>query len=314
MTVRAMAATQMTGQTIVYDPCTGQTRHTLRTLPAGRQLLDDREVDGWPETDPAILGMRWPVSVCWSPLVRCNLACPHCLDDKTLPELGAADRTTVARRIAVSGVLGVDISGGEPLLLTDLPDLASHLTAGGCAVSITTNGWHLTRRAAELAGRVDAIRVSLDGPDPARHDAVRGKGSFDRAVDGIAASRAAGIPVQIQTVLRASMTTHLQAILDLAAVLGVHGVTFLQMLPLGEGAALPGELVDDHTAQTMIENLVPPPGTRRRLRTRAVAGNFTVVRADGQIWRNQPNATRITPAARLTESAALVLTGPDGSA
>jgi MoaA/NifB/PqqE/SkfB family radical SAM enzyme len=312
---RAVAATEICGQTIVYDPCTGQTRLADRPLPAGRQICDDREIAAWPEIDPASLGSRWPVSLCWSPLVRCNLACPHCLDDKQLPELPAADRLRIGQAIASSGVLGVDISGGEPLLLDNLPDLAELLVAGGLVVSITTNGWHLARRAAALARHVDAVRVSLDGPDPARHDAVRGPRSFRRAIDGIVAARVAGLSVQVQTVIRASLTHHdLQGIVHLAARLGAHGVTFLQMLPLGEGAALPAELVDDANARALVESLTVPAGLAIRLRTRAAAGNFTVVRADGQIWRNRSDAAGIGPAERLHDAASLALTAVDGSA
>jgi MoaA/NifB/PqqE/SkfB family radical SAM enzyme len=312
---RTIAATDIAGQTIVYDPCSGQTRLADRPLPAGRQLLDGREIATWPEADPAVLHSPWPISLCWSPLVRCNLACPHCLDDKQLPELPAPDRVRTAQAIASSGVLGVDISGGEPLLLADLPDLADLLTTGGLAVSVTTNGWHLARRAGALARRIDAVRVSLDGPDPSHHDAVRGPDSFRRALAGIAASRAAGLPVQIQTVIRASLARcDLQALVNLAASLGAHGVTFLQMLPLGEGAALPGELVDDAVARALVDSLDVPAGPAVRLRTRAAAGNFTVVRADGQIWRNQPDAAGIAPTGRLHNPAGLVLTRADGSA
>ncbi|WP_045875811.1 radical SAM protein [Pseudofrankia sp. DC12] len=312
---RTVAAAEIGGQTIVYDPLTGQTRLADRPLPAGRRTYDDRELAGWPQIDPASLNSGWPVSLCWSPLVRCNLACPHCLDDKQLPELPAADRARTGQAIASSGVLGVDISGGEPLLLTDLPDLADLLVAGGLAVSVTTNGWQLARRAAALARHVDAVRVSLDGPDPDRHDAMRGRRSFDRALGGIVAARAAGLPVQIQTVIRASLTRRdLQCLVDLAARLGAQGVTFLQMLPLGEGAALTAELVGDAVARALVDSLAVPAGLAVRLRTRAAAGNFTVVRADGQVWRNQPDAAGIGPTDRLHGPTGLALTAPDGSA
>ncbi len=314
MTARAFAVGIVSGTTVVHDPLTGETCRAGRTLPRGRRVLDDLELAAWPPIHPASLSSDWPVSVCWSPLVRCNLACPHCLDDKTLPELGAAQRTTAAQAIADSEVLGVDISGGEPLLLTDLAELADRLTGGGCAVSVTTNGWHLPRRAAELAGRLDAIRVSLDGPTATLHDAVRGEGSFTRAIAGITASLTAGLPVQMQTVLRRSSAADSQQVVDLADRLGVHGVTFLQMLPIGEGAALPDEPLDDTAAQTLIDTLTVPAGITVRLRTRAAAEGFSVVRADGRIWHNAPAAVAITAGRHLRTPADLLLTSPDGSA
>lgn len=78
--------------------------------------------------------------------------------------------------LAAAGVLGVDISGGEPLLLRDLPALARRITAcARTAVSVTTNGWHLARRAENLAEALDAVRISLDGPDEASHDRCRSR-------------------------------------------------------------------------------------------------------------------------------------------
>jgi MoaA/NifB/PqqE/SkfB family radical SAM enzyme len=313
--LRTFRVTASSGQILVYDPCSGVVRLAPRPLPAGRHRLDDTEVRTWPAVHPATLGLDVPVSLCWSPLVRCNLDCPHCLDDKSVPELDAAGRAAMARLIGASGVLGVDISGGEPLLLRDLPDLARRLSGDGCAVSITTNGWHLARRVSELTGHADAIRVSLDAPDPSRHDALRGAGSFRRAIDGIRACRTAGLPVQIQTVLMASAARHAQAIVDLAAGTGANGVTFLQMLPIGAGATMAAsEMLDDHAAAELVGVLQAPPGLDIRLRTRNAAEGFTVVRADGRIWRNGPRALTIALARPLEHPGDLALTGPDGSA
>jgi MoaA/NifB/PqqE/SkfB family radical SAM enzyme len=303
------------GQVIVHDPCSGATRLAPRPVPAGRRILDDTAVRDWPAVHPAALGLDVPVSVCWSPLTRCNLACPHCLDDTSVPELGAAGRAGTGRIIGASGVLGVDISGGEPLLLRDLPSLASALIQDGCAVSVTTNGWHLARRAPELAGTADAIRVSLDGPGQEKHDAVRGTGSFRRALDGIRACHAAGLPVQIQTVLMASAARQAQAMTDLAADTGASGLTFLQMLPIGAGAAIAAaEMLSDETAANLVAGLRAAPGLDVRLRTRDAAGGFTVVRADGRAWRNGPGAAAIRRGQPLRHPRDLAITARDGSA
>jgi len=218
--------------------------------------------------------------------------------------------------LAESPVLGVDISGGEPLLLRDLPELVDVLLAGGCAVSVTTNGTHLARHAETLAARVDALRVSLDGPDPVQHDRWRGAGSFERSMAGVRPAVASGIPTQIQTVLlRSTATTSARPMVELAAALGVHGVTFLQMLPIGEGIALAdAEQLSDDEARHILAEAGIAPGVAVRLRTRQAAGGFTVIRADGQVWRNQPGAHRITPLRPLLGVADLALTGRDGSA
>jgi MoaA/NifB/PqqE/SkfB family radical SAM enzyme len=303
------------GTGVIYDPLTGMTHRTNQPLPTGPIALTTEDIGALPEVHPSELGDTLPVSVCWSPIVRCNLACPHCLDDKTIPELGRGERAEIATRIASSGVLGVDVSGGEPLLIRNLPALLDVLVAGGCAVSVTTNGTHLPRRAEALARRVAAVRVSLDGPDPERHDRWRGEGSFAEAISGIRAAIAHGIPTQIQTVLMRSNTAHLPAVVELADRLGVHGATFLQYLPFGEGAALADiEQVPDNEAHDLIAALSPAP-VAVRLRTRADAAGFTVIRADGQVWRNTTNIPMAIAALHpVSGPDSLVLTGPDGSA
>ncbi|PWK84536.1 MoaA/NifB/PqqE/SkfB family radical SAM enzyme [Lentzea atacamensis] len=302
------------GTGVVYDPLTGLTHRTGQPILTGRTALTHEGITALPEVHPGELDDVMPVSVCWSPIVRCNLACPQCLDDKTIPELGRGERAEVAARIASSGVLGVDVSGGEPLLIRDLSTLLNVLVDGGCAVSVTTNGTHLPRRAEALARGVDAIRVSLDGPDPEQHDRWRGDGSFAKAVSGIRAALAYGIPTQIQTVLMRSTAAGLPALVELADRLGVHGVTVLQYLPFGEGAPLAtAEQVLDEDARQLVAALGTTP-VPVRLRTRADAAGFTVVRADGQVWRNAPDTTVIAALRPLTGPVSLAVTGRDGSA
>ncbi|WP_218579580.1 radical SAM protein [Phytohabitans houttuyneae] len=242
-------------------------------------------------------------------------ALPQCLDDTTVPELSAMERHRIAGVLAEVELLGVDISGGEPLLLRDLTTLASTIRDGGrSVVSVTTNGWHLARRAPELARCLDAIRISLDGPDPARHDAIRGAGSFARATDGIRAAVAEGIPVQIQTVLMHRTAETLQDLVDLAHGIGANGFTALQMLPIGASAALSTEMLTDEQARRVFAALRVPPGLRVRLRTRDAAGNFTVIRADGRVWRNTISALSIGGLHPLRGATDLILTSRDGTA
>ncbi|MGH3823121.1 MAG: radical SAM protein [Pseudonocardiaceae bacterium] len=273
---------------LVHDPGTGLTHRAPNPLPPDRVRREETEVSSWPVMAPGQLGRTMPLSVCWSPIVRCNLHCPQCLDDTTVPELHATDRLRIAGVLAAAGVLGVDISGGEPLLLRDLPALAQRIAAGGrTVVSVTTNGWHLARR---------------------------GAGSFTRAQEGIRAALSAGIPLQIQMVLMTSNHATAQQMVDLAADLGATGLTLLQMLPIGAGRRLHDEMLTDPAATRLLAGLRVPEGLRIRLRTRTSAGGFTVVRADGRVWRNDTQALHIDGVRPLTTVADLALIAPDGSA
>lgn len=300
--IRTFRSTITNGTTLMHDPCTGLTHEPGQPLAGARLRLDDTIVRTWPDVPANRVPSTHPISVCWSPIVRCNLACPYCLDDKTTTRLPPREMRRVARVLADSPILAVDISGGEPLLIRDLPALADQLTSGGLVVSVTTNGWHLARRVPALAGHIDAIRVSLDGATATTHDHLRrAPGSFDRAVNGIQTAVSAGIPVRVQTVLMNSTTPDAQAIVDLAISLHTTGVTFLQHLPLGDGAATnPDEALSDDQARAIVASLHVPASITVRLRERGAASGFTVVRADGRVYRNDENAENIAATRPLT--------------
>jgi molybdenum cofactor biosynthesis enzyme MoaA len=309
------SAGQKDGETIIYDPCSGLVFSTGDRVGIGRIRLKADYVKALPAVMPQGLQRDFPLSLCWSPIVHCNLECPYCLDDKNLQSGDASNRARIATLIASTPILGVDISGGEPLLLSDLPQLAETFTKAGIALSVTTNGWLLSRVAPILAKSIDAVRVSLDAPYADLHDKWRGQDSFRRAIEGVRAALAVGIPVQLHTVVMRSNLELLQGVVNLALELGAHGVTFLQMLPIGEAVSFGNsEIVSDTTAEEVIASLSLPDELVVRIRKRSDAGGFTVVRADGTIWRNNEVATSIISKGPLAHSEDLRLERQDGSA
>jgi hypothetical protein len=73
-------------------------------------------------------------------------------------------------------------------------------------------------------------------------------------------------------------------------------------------------MLTDRAAAELVRGLRIPAGIDVRLRTRNEAGGFTVVRADGQIWRNTASALAIHPSRMLEQPGDLALSVPDGSA
>lgn len=298
---------------IVHDPCTGLT-HIISDLGLsnGPVEMDENLVASMPVLNENLPEQTAPFSLCWSPIVACNLECPHCLDDKSLKAAGADTRRKLARIISESGVLGVDISGGEPLLIPELPELVVSLKRGGIAVSVTTNGSYLTKRLNELVNVVDALRFSFDGSTSTTHDFWRGSGSFESAVEGLRASISRRIPVQIQFVAMRSNVGELQSLIDFAVDEKATGVTVLQMLPIGEGAKLADrEMLSDDELLEAVEALRISDSLRLRIRYRKDAGGFVVVRADGSVYQNDSRALTINRQRTLTRSQDLqIIQGP----
>jgi len=113
----------------------------------------------------------------------------------------------LVRALVDLGIRKVRLTGGEPLLRRDLPDLVARLTRIGALedLALTTNGVLLGRMAGEL---VDAglrrVTVSLDALDDATFRAVSDTTIPVKVVlDGVAAALAAGLaPVKVNAVLQ----------------------------------------------------------------------------------------------------------------
>ncbi|CAM9320497.1 unnamed protein product, partial [Phaeothamnion confervicola] len=134
---------------------------------------------------------------------RCNLRCVYCMPEDGVP-LQPAERLLsseeIARVTAMFAAAGVDkvrLTGGEPLLRKDLPDIVGAIRANPAVrnVGITTNGMLLERRLPELqqAG-LTHINVSVDTLDPAKFSRItrRPPGGLGRALGAIEAALAAG--------------------------------------------------------------------------------------------------------------------------
>lgn len=120
---------------------------------------------------------------------RCNCRCLMCdiWKDTTREELSVAELQRHLDDIQRLGVRWVVLSGGEPLMHSDLFRLSSLLRACGIRVTILTTGLLLARHARAIAETIDDVIVSLDGPE-AIHDRIRGvPGAFRRIACGIRA-------------------------------------------------------------------------------------------------------------------------------
>ncbi len=159
---------------------------------------------------------------------RCNFRCPYCMPRERFHAqyrfLTSSERLTfpellrLTRLFVQLGVVKLRITGGEPLLRPDLPDLIGDLTSlpGIEDVALTTNGVLLAQQAAALkASGLQRVTVSLDSIEPATFARMSGGyGQLEDVLGGIAAARSAGLtPIKINTVVQKG--TNDQQIVDL---------------------------------------------------------------------------------------------------
>ena len=122
----------------------------------------------------------------------------------------------LAKLFVSLGVQKIRLSGGEPLLRKDLPELISMLALHGVEIAMTTNGVLLPRYAPALsAAGLDRVTVSLDALDEGTFAAITDSGHTVAAVlAGIEAAESVGLgPIKINTVVKRN--TNEAEILDL---------------------------------------------------------------------------------------------------
>jgi cyclic pyranopterin phosphate synthase len=148
---------------------------------------------------------------------RCNFRCTYCMPEEEVgpdfPWLTNSERLSfdemlrLVRQFARLGVEKIRLTGGEPLLRTDLPELVVGLRAidGIKDIALTTNGVLLPRFAADLkqAG-LDRVTVSLDALDETVFRRMNGGINFpEQVLEGIDAAREVGFEnIKINTVVR----------------------------------------------------------------------------------------------------------------
>ena len=138
---------------------------------------------------------------------RCPLACLYCANPLELvarsEELTTETWTRVFQEAAELGVLEVGLSGGEPLLRTDLNQIVSAATQAGLYTNLITSGLGLTAsRARDLAAAgLNSVQVSLQAVDDATAARIARTGANKRKYAAAQAVHAAGLPLSMNVVL-----------------------------------------------------------------------------------------------------------------
>lgn len=203
---------------------------------------------------------------------RCNLRCAYCMPVEPVwfPRAALLDfeeLAHLARLFARLGVRKLRLTGGEPLVRRDLPELVAQLAAieGIDDLSLTTNGVLLEPLAERLrdAG-LRRINVSLDTLIAERFATMTRRDELNRALAGIAAARRAGFaPVKVNAVVLRDLND------DEIEAFVAHGrehgweVRFIEFMPLENGATWdPARVVSGREVRERIHArwpLVPDP-------------------------------------------------------
>lgn len=154
---------------------------------------------------------RQPMAASLELTQRCNLRCRHCYlgsrtqeGDPVRPERGAAAWRETIEEWVDAGVLFLLFTGGDPMIRPDFPQLYRHAVELGLVVNVFCNGTLVTDRILELFREYPPrkVEISVYGATAPTYERVTGvAGSYDRAWRGICRLKAAGLRVDLKTML-----------------------------------------------------------------------------------------------------------------
>jgi MoaA/NifB/PqqE/SkfB family radical SAM enzyme len=172
----------------------------------------------------------------------CNYDCRHCY--LGLKEFAGLDWPARERILAVmrdSGVLWLQLTGGEPMIDRLFAATYERAFELGMMIEVLTNGSRLTSRA--ILGLLTSrppqkVTVSVYGATEASYDGLtQRRGSHKSFVRGLYAAREAGIPLDLSIVVTASNAHEVDAMHAMAERLGVPYKDYLNMSPTIYGGA-----------------------------------------------------------------------------
>ena len=165
-------------------------------------------------------GTRPPV-VIWNLLRRCNLTCKHCYatsaDSEFRDELDTTEALRVIDDLHAAGVRVLILSGGEPLLRSDIFQLADYARDRGFFVALSTNGTLIDESNIDriAAAQFDYVGISIDGLEEVHDEWRQLKGSFASSMHAIDLCRQQDIRVGLRTTLTQHNYPQLPKLLEL---------------------------------------------------------------------------------------------------
>jgi radical SAM protein with 4Fe4S-binding SPASM domain len=131
---------------------------------------------------------------------RCNLRCKHCyIVDNIFSELSVNQIKTILSEFEAMQGLRVMITGGEPLMHGSFQEINEMLPGFFVRKVLFTNGLLLNQSLLKILN-VDEIQISIDGLEDA-HDALRGRGTFKKALHALEQAVDSGFEVSVATMV-----------------------------------------------------------------------------------------------------------------
>ena len=152
--------------------------------------------------------------------LQCNDTCEFCQlwrrEGDPEIRLSGDQGKEILKELKIKGITYLNITGGEPLLYDDLPQILKEAKRLDLKVKLTTNGILYSERARSIDGLVDVLSFSLDYPIASEHDRSRGVDCFTEVISAIKLAGELGENPIINFTLTRDSVRFLPEMIDLA--------------------------------------------------------------------------------------------------
>ena len=203
---------------------------------------------------------------------RCPLRCAYCSNPVRLdamgPELTTADWARVFREAEELGVMQVTLTGGEPLLRSDLEEIVAAARASDLYTTLITSGLPLSReRLAALRDRgLDGLQLSIQDTDADTAERIAGVDALAQKAAVAAWARELNLPLTLNVVLHRANLPRLPQFIALGEAWGAERLELAHVQYLGWALANREALLP--TAAMIAEARAEVARARARLGTR----------------------------------------------
>ncbi|AWR97698.1 GTP 3',8-cyclase MoaA [Acidianus sulfidivorans JP7] len=206
----------------------------------------------------------------------CNFSCFFCHmegeGDLYVNGLTPEEIQLVAEVSKDYGIKYVKLTGGEPTLRRDLTEIIYRLKNLGLEVSMTTNGYILSKIAGKLkeAG-LSRVNISLHTLDRERFKKITGVDGVDKVIEGIKEAVNVGLkPVKLNFVATKVNVDEVFNVIDFAEKTGVNELHLIEMHPVGMGKVT----FSYHEKLNDLENILKEKAVKESIRNKHYRPRF----------------------------------------
>lgn len=185
----------------------------------------------------------YPISVYWGVTDDCNFRCKYCYancgtikDVKPKGHLSKSEYRKIVNKIKDFGYKELVFTGGEPLLNSDIFEMASYAKEMELYCGLLTNGSLISDVEIDNFKIFDYIKISLDSNHRDVNDQLRGKGSYDKVIKAMELLRKNEINFDVGTVITKYNKDGIGDLISrMGNEYGVRDHTISNHIPLGRG-------------------------------------------------------------------------------